>query len=217
MNRLFKYFSIFGILLVFAAYFFRLFEVNGYVKAISALTDPSNYLLVMGKIYKIDYFFIALIMVSCLVSFILMNKDKKMPLYSVSIIPIGVAILERLYFVVASSIVAKRTMDSNISIVGIVNIVILALGLLSVINSILVERFLANKHLSFAFSMFGVASITASTLISVYASIVNKASIHFILYAIFFLLAVILIAIELILRTHQNKKEDASDAPSIEA
>lgn len=217
MNRLFKYFSIFGILLVFAAYFFRLFEVNGYVKAISALTDPSNYLLVMGKIYKIDYFFIALIMVSCLVSFILMNKDKKMPLYSVSIIPIGVAILERLYFVVASSIVAKRTMDSNISIVGIVNIVILALGLLSVINSILVERFLANKHLSFAFSMFGVASITASTLISVYASIVNKASIHFILYAIFFLLAAILIAIELILRTHQNKKEDASDAPSIEA
>lgn len=217
MNRLFKYFSIFGILLVFAAYFFRLFEVNGYVKAISALTDPSNYLLVMGKIYKIDYFFIALIMVSCLVSFILMNKDKKMPLYSVSIIPIGVAILERLYFIVASSIVAKRTMDSDISIVGIVNIVILALGLLSVVNSILVERFLSNKQLSFAFSMFGVASITASTLISVYASIINKASIHFILYAIFFLLAVILIAIELILRTHQNKKEDAVDAPSNEA
>ena len=217
MNRLFKYFSIFGILLVFAAYFFRLFEVNGYVKAISALTDPNNYLLVMGKIYKIDYFFIALIMVSCLVSFILMNKDKKMPLYSVSVIPIGVALLERLYFVVASSIVAKRTMDSDISIVGIVNIVILALGLLSVVNSILVERFLSNKQLSFAFSMFGVASITASTLISVYASIVNKASIHFILYAIFFLLAVILIAIELILRTHQNKKEDAFDAPSNEA
>lgn len=217
MNRLFKYFSIFGILLVFAAYFFRLFEVNSYVKAISALTDPSNYLLVMGKIYKIDYFFIALIMVSCLVSFILMNKDKKIPLYSVSIIPIGVAILERLYFVVASSIVAKRTMDSDISIVGIVNIVILALGLLSVVNSILIERFLKNKHLSFAFSLSGVASITASTLISVYASIINKASIHFILYAIFFLLAAILIAIELILRTRQNKKEDASDAPSIEA
>lgn len=217
MNRLFKYFSIFGILLVFAAYFFRLFEVNGYVKAISALTDPSNYLLVMGKIYKIDYFFIALIMVSCLVSFILMNKDKKMPLFSVSIIPIGVAILERLYFVVASSVVAKRTMDSDISIVGIVNIVILALGLLSVVISILVERFLANKHLSFAFSLAGVASITASTLISVYASIVNKASIHFILYAIFFLLAVILIVVELILRTHQNKKEDASNAPSNEA
>ena len=217
MNRLFKYFSIFGILLVFAAYFFRLFEVNGYVKAISALTDPSNYLLVMGKIYKIDYFFIALIMVSCLVSFILMNKDKKMPLFSVSIIPIGVAILERLYFVVASAITAKRTMDSDISIVGIVNIVILALGLLSIVNSILVERFLANKHLSFAFSMSSVASITASTLISVYASIINKASIHFILYAIFFLLAAILIAIELILRTHQNKKEDASDAPSNEA
>lgn len=217
MNRLFKYFSIFGILLVFAAYFFRLFEVNGYVKAISALTDPSSYLLVMGKIYKIDYFFIALIMVPCLVSFILMNKDKKMPLFSVSIIPIGVAILERLYFVVASSIVAKRTMNSDISIVGIVNIVILALGLLSVVNSILVERFLANKHLSFAFSLAGVASITASTLISVYAAIINKASIHFILYAIFFLLAVILIAIELILRTHQNKKEDASNAPSNEA
>ena len=34
MNRLFKYFSVFGVLLVFAAYFFRLFEVNGYVKAI---------------------------------------------------------------------------------------------------------------------------------------------------------------------------------------
>lgn len=217
MNRLFKYFSIFGILLVFAAYFFRLFEVNGYVKAITASTDPTNYSLVMGKIYKIDYFFIALIMVSCLVSFILMNKDKKMPLFSVSIIPIGVAILERLYFVVASSIVAKRTMDSDISIVGIVNIVILALGLLSVVNSILVEKFLANKHLSFAFFLSSVASITASTLISVYASIVNKASIHFILYAIFFLLAVILIAIELILRTYQNKKEDASDAPSNEA
>jgi len=146
-----------------------------------------------------------------------MNKDKKMPLFSVSIIPIGVAILERLYFVVASSIVAKRTMDSDISIVGIVNIVILALGLLSIVNSILVERFLQNKQLSFAFSMFGVASITASTLISVYASIVNKASIHFILYAIFFLLAVILIAIELILRTHQNKKEDAVDTPSNKA
>lgn len=216
MNRLFKYFSIFGILLVFAAYFFRLFEVNGFVRYISQQEDPSVYLKTMGIIYKIDYFFIALIMVSCLVSFILMNKDKKMPLFSVSIIPIGVAILERLYFVVASSIVAKRTMGSDISIVGIVNIVMLALGLLSVVNSILVERFLANKHLSFAFSLFGVASITASTLISVYASIVNKASIHFILYAIFFLLAVILIAIELILRI-QNKKEDAVNAPSNEA
>ena len=146
-----------------------------------------------------------------------MNKDKKMPLFSVSIIPIGVAILERLYFVVANAIVAKTTMDSDISIVGIVNIVILALGLLSVVNSILVERFLQNKQLSFAFSMFGVASITASTLISVYASIINKATVHFILYAIFFLLAVILIAIELILRTHQNKKEDAVDTPSNEA
>lgn len=210
MNRLFKYFSIFGILLVFAAYFFRLFEVNGYVKAISALTDPSNYLLVMGKIYKIDYFFIALIMVSCLVSFILMNKDKKMPLFSVSIIPIGVAILERLYFVVASSIVAKKTMDSDISIVGIVNIVILALGLLSVVNSILIERFLKNKQLSFAFSMSSVASITASTLISVYASIVNKASIHFILYAIFFLLAVVLLVIEFILRFKNNPIEETA-------
>lgn len=217
MNRLFKYFSIFGILLVFAAYFFRLFEVNGYVKAISALTDPSNYLLVMGKIYKIDYFFIALIMVSCLVSFILMNKDKKMPLFSVSLIPIGMSIIERLYFVISSNAVAKATEGSNISIVSIVNIVILALGLLSIVNSILVERFLDNKPLSLAFSLFSVASITASTLISVYASIINKASIHFILYAIFFLLAVILITIELILRTHQNKKEDASDAPSNEA
>lgn len=217
MNRLFKYFSIFGILLVFAAYFFRLFEVNGYVKAISALTDPSNYLLVMGKIYKIDYFFIALIMVSCLVSFILMNKDKKMPLFSVSLIPIGMSIIERLYFVISSNAVAKATEGSNISIVSIVNIVILALGLLSIVNSILVERFLDNKPLSLAFSLFSVASITASTLISVYASIINKASIHFILYAIFFLLAAILITIELILRTHQNKKEDASDAPSNEA
>lgn len=217
MNRLFKYFSIFGILLVFAAYFFRLFEVNGFVKAVSVVENPDAFYKYMGIIYKIDYFFIALIMVSCLVSFISMNKDKKMPLFSVSIIPIGVAILERLYFVVASSIVAKRTMDSDISIVGIVNIVILALGLLSIVNSILVERFLANKHLGFAFSMFGVASITASTLISVYASIVNKASIHFILYAIFFLLAVVLLVIELILRIHQNKKEDAVDAPSNEA
>ena len=217
MNRLFKYFSIFGILLVFAAYFFRLFEVNGFVRYISQQEDPSVYLKTMGIIYKIDYFFIALIMASCLVSFTLMNKDKKMPLFSVSIIPIGVAILERLYFVVASSIVAKKTMDSDITIVGIVNFVILALGLLSVVNSILVERFLANKHLSFAFSLSSVASITASTLISVYASIINIASIHFILYAIFFLLAAILIAIELILRTHQNKKEDAVDAPSNEA
>ena len=203
---------------MFAAYFFRLFdEVNGFVRYISQQEDPSVYLKTMGIIYKIDYFFIALIMVSCLVSFILMNKDKKMPLFSVSIIPIGVAILERLYFVVTSSIVAKTTMDSDISIVGIVNIVILALGLLSIVNSILVERFLANKQLSFAFSMFGIASITASTLISVYASIINKATVHFILYAIFFLLAAILIAIELILRTHQNKKEDASNAPSNEA
>ncbi len=191
----------------------RLFK---FVKAIAALTDPSDYFLAMGKIYKIDYFFIALIMVSCLVSFILMNKDKKMPLFSVSIIPIGVAIIERLYFIISSSVVAKKTMESNISIVNIINIVILAIGLLSIVNSILVERFLDNKQLSFIFSIFSIASITASTLISVYASIINKASIHFILYAIFFLLAVIFIAIELILRI-RNKKEDASDAPSIEA
>ena len=210
MNRLFKYFSIFGILLVFAAYFFRLFEVNGFVRYISQQEDPSVYLKTMGIIYKIDYFFIALIMVSCLVSFILMNKDKKMPLFSVSIIPIGVAILERLYFVSGSAIVAKRTMDSNISIVSIVNIVILALGLLSIINSILVERFLENKQLSFAFSMFGVLSITASTLISVYASIINKATIHFILYAIFFLLAVVLLVIEFILRFKNNPIEETT-------
>ena len=208
MNRLFKYFSIFGILLVFAAYFFRLFEVNGFVRYISQQEDPSVYLKTMRIIYKIDYFFIALIMVSCLVSFILMNKDKKMPLYSVSIIPIGVAILERLYFVSGSAIVAKRTMDSNISIVSIVNIVILALGLLSIINSILVERFLENKQLSFAFSMFGVLSITASTLIIVYASIINKATIHFFLYAIFFLLAVALLVIEFILRFKNNPIEE---------
>ena len=208
MNRLFKYFSIFGILLVFAAYFFRLFEVNGFVKAVSVVENPDAFYKYMGIIYKIDYFFIALIMVSCLVSFILMNKDKKMPLFSVSIIPIGVAILERLYFVVASSIVAKRTMDSDISIVGIVNIVILALGLFTLITSILVERFLENKQLSFAFSMFGVASITASTLISVYASIINKATVHFILYAIFFLLAVVLLVIEFILRFKNNLVEE---------
>ena len=62
---------------MFAAYFFRLFEVNGFVKAISVVEDPDAYYKAMGIIYKIDYFFIALIMVSCLVSFILMNKDKK--------------------------------------------------------------------------------------------------------------------------------------------
>ena len=149
-------------------------------------------------------------MVSCLVSFILMNKDKKMPLFSVSIIPIGVAILERLYFVSGSAIVAKRTMDSNITIVSIVNIVILALGLLSIINSILVERFLENKQLGFAFSLFGVLSITTSTLISVYASIINKATIHFILYAIFFLLAIILLVIEFILRFKNNQVEETA-------
>lgn len=206
MNRLFKYFSIFGILLVFAAYFFRLFEVNGYVKAINALTDPSNYFLALGKIYKIDYFFVALIMVSCLVSFILMNKEKKMPLFSVSLIPIGMSIIERLYFVISSNAVAKATEGSNISIVSIVNIVILALGLLSVVNSILVMRFLDNKPLPVAFSLFSVASITASSLISIYAAIIGKASIHFIIFTIFFLLAVVLFVIEFILK-FRNKIE----------
>lgn len=206
MNRLFKYFSIFGVLLVFAAYFFRLFEVNGYVKAINALTDPSNYFLALGKIYKIDYFFVALIMVSCLVSFILMNKEKKMPLFSVSLIPIGMSIIERLYFVISSNAVAKATEGSNISTVSIVNIVILALGLLSVVNSILVMRFLDNKPLPVAFSLFSVASITASTLISVYSAIIGKASIHFIIFTIFFLLAVVLFVIEFILK-FRNKIE----------
>ena len=200
MSRLFKYFSIFGILLVFGAYFFRLFEVNGFVKAINALTDPSSYFLALGKIYKIDYFFIALIMASCLVSFILMNKEKKMPLYSVSLIPIGMSIIERLYFVISSNAVSKATEGRNISIVSIVNIVILALGLLSIINSILVMRFLDNKPLPVAFSLFAVASITASSLINVYASIIGTASIHFILFSIFFLLALVLFVIEFILK-----------------
>ena len=200
MNRLFKYLSVFGVLLAFAAYFFRLFEVNGYVKAIASLTDPSSYFLALGKIYKIDYFFIALIMVSCLVSFILINKEQKMPLFSVSLLCIGLAILERIYLVTATSIAAKRTMDINISITNIVNIVVLALGLLSVVISILIERFLDNKPLSFAFSLFSIAAITASRLISVYAAIINGATVHFILFSIFFLLAIVLFVIEHILR-----------------
>ena len=212
MNRLFKYFSIFGILLVFSAYFFRLFEVNGYVKAINALPDPSNYFLALGKIYKIDYFFIALIMVSCLVSFILMNKEKKMPLFSVSLIPIGMSIIERLYFVISSNAVAKATEGSNISIVSIVNIVILALGLLSVVNSILVTRFLDNKPLPVAFSLFSVASITASTLISIYAAIIGKASVHFIIFSVFFLLALVLFIMEFILK-FKYKPEPVEESP----
>ena len=200
MNRLFKYLSVFGVLLAFAAYFFRLFEVNGYVKAIASLTDPSSYFLALGKIYKIDYFFIALIMVSCLVSFILINKEQKMPLFSVSLLCIGLAILERIYLVTATSIAAKRTMDINISITNIVNIVVLALGLLSVVISILIERFLDNKPLSFAFSLFSIAAITASSLISVYAAIINGATVHFILFSIFFLLAIVLFVMEFILR-----------------
>lgn len=200
MNRLFKYFSVFGVLLVFAAYFFRLFEVNGYVKAVASITDPSSYFLALGKIYKIDYFFIALIMVSCLVSFILINKEQKMPLFSVSLLCIGLAILERIYLVTATSIAIKRTMDINISITNIVNIVVLALGLLSVVISILIERFLDNKPLSFVFSIFSIASITASSLISVYAAIINGATIHFILFSIFFLLAIVLFVMEFILR-----------------
>lgn len=212
MNRLFKYFSIFGVLLVFAAYFFRLFEVNGYVKAINALTDPSNYFLALGKIYKIDYFFVALIMVSCLVSFILMNKEKKMPLFSVSLIPVGMSIIERLYFVISSNAVAKATEGSNISIVSIVNIVILALGLLSVVNSILVMRFLDNKPLPVAFSLFSVASIAASSLISIYASIIGKASVHFIIFSVFFLLALVLFVIEFILK-YRYKPEVVEESP----
>lgn len=200
MNRLFKYFSVFGVLLVFAAYFFRLFEVNGYVKAIASITDPSSYFIALGKIYKIDYFFIALIMVSCLVSFILINKEQKMPLFSVSLLCIGLAILERIYLVTATSIAAKRTMDINISITSIVNIVVLALGLMSVVISILIERFLDNKPLSFVFSIFSIASITASSLISVYAAIINGATVHFILFTIFFLLAIVLFVMEFILR-----------------
>ena len=213
MSRLFKYFSIFGILLLFGAYFFRLFEVNGFVKVVASIEDPDAYYQGMAIIYKVDYFFIALIMVSCLASFILMNKEKKMPLYSVSIIPIGVALLERLYFVTASCIVAKRTLDSDISIVGILNIVILALGLLAVVNSILVMRFLENKPLTLAFSLFSIGAITASSLINVYASIIGKASIHFILFTIFFLLGIVLLVIEFILR-YRNIKEDVVETPS---
>ena len=214
MNRLFKYFSIFGVLLVFAAYFFRLFEVNGFVKAISAVEDPDAYYKAMGIIYKIDYFFIALIMVSCLVSFILMNKDKKIPLYSVSIISIGVAIIERLYFVISSNVVSYKTLGSNISIVSIINIVILALGLLATLCSILIEKYMTNKMLSFAISSLSLASITASTLINVYAAIINKASIHFILFAIFFLLAIVLFVVEFILRV--KNKPVVEEATSIE-
>ena len=209
MNRLFKYFSIFGILLVFSAYFFRLFEVNGFVKAIGALENPEPYYSSMGIIYKIDYFFIALIMVSCLVSYILMNKgNTKDYLYSVSLLPVGVALLERIYFVSASCAVAKKTMGQNISIVNIVNIVILSLGLLSIIISILAKKFMANNQLSLAFSLFSIASIMGSTGISVYASIVNKASIHFILYAIFFLLALVLFIIEFILKFNYKPVEE---------
>ena len=209
MNRLFKYFSVFGVLLVFAAYFFRLFEVNGYVKAVASLTDPSSYFLALGRIYKIDYFFIALIMVSCLVSFILINKEQKMPLFSVSLLCIGLAILERIYLVTATSIAIKRTMDVNISITNIVNIVVLALGLLSVVISILIERFLDNKLLSFVFSIFSIASITASSLISVYAAIINGATIHFILFSIFFLLAIVLFVMEFILRFKSKVEPEA--------
>ncbi len=209
MNRLFKYFSVFGVLLVFAAYFFRLFEVNGYVKAVASLTDPSSYFLALGKIYKIDYFFIALIMVSCLVSFILINKEQKMPLFSVSLLCIGLAILERIYLVTATSIAIKRTMDVNISITNIVNIVVLALGLMSIVISILIERFLDNKPLSFVFSIFSIASITASSLISVYAAIVNGATVHFILFSIFFLLAIVLFVMEFILRFKAKVKPEA--------
>ena len=209
MNRLFKYFSIFGILLVFSAYFFRLFEVNGFVKAIASIENPEPYYSSMGIIYKIDYFFIALIMVSCLVSYILMNKGTtKDYLYSVSLLPIGVALLERIYFVSASCLVAKKTLGQNISIVNIVNIVILSLGLLSVVNSILVKKFMANNQLSLAFSLFSVVSIMGSAGISVYASIVNKASIHFILYAIFFLLALVLFIIEFILKFNYKPVEE---------
>ena len=205
MNRLFKYFSIFGILLVFAAYFFRLFEVNGFVKAIAAIESPSRYYQTMGIIYKIDYFFIALIMVSCLVSFILMNKEnKKTPLFSVSLIPLAVAILEKIYIVSASNIVLKNTMGQNISIVNIVNIVILSLGLLSIINSILVKKFMNDRPLFFAFSMFSIASMLGSTFISVYIAAVGTASVHFIIYTVFILLALGLFITEFILK-YRNK------------
>lgn len=214
MNRLFKYFSIFGILLVFAAYFFRLFEVNGYVKAIAALTDPSDRFLALGKMYKIDYFFIALIMASCLVSLILMNSNKKLPLFSVSLIPVGAALLEKIFIVTATSIIAKRTEDINISIANIVNIVILALGLFTLIISILVERFLDNKPLSFVLSLSSLASITASSLISVYAAIIGSATIHFILFSIFFLSAVILFVLEFIFKARNKKVEAEQVTPT---
>ena len=106
---------------------------------------------------------------------------------------------------------AKRTLDSDISIVSILNIVILALGLLAVVNSILVMRFLENKPLTLAFSLFSIAAITASSLINVYASIIGKASIHFILFSIFFLLGIVLFVIEFILKyryTPEVKEEE---------
>ncbi len=205
MNRLFKYFSIFGILLVFSAYFFRLFEVNGFVKAIAAIESPSRYYQAMGIVYKVDYFFIALIMVSCLASFILMNKENTGTLlYSVSLIPLGVAILEKIYIVSASNIVLKNTMGQNISIVNIVNIVILALGLLSIISSILVKRFMNDRPLFFAFSIFSIASLLGSTFISIYTAAVGTASVHFIIYTVFILLALGLFITEFILK-HKEK------------
>lgn len=199
---------------MFAAYFFRLFEVNGYVKAIVALTDPSARFLALGKIYRIDYFFIALIMVSCLVSLILMNSNKKLPLFSVSLLPIGTALLEKIFIVTATSIIAKRTEDINISMANIINIIILALGLFALITSILVERFLDNKPVVIAFSIFSLGSITASSLISVYAAIIGSASIHFILFSIFFLLAVILFALEFIFRARNKKVEVEQVTPT---
>ena len=132
-----------------------------------------------------------------------------MPLFSVSLLCIGLAILERIYLVTATSIAIKRTMDINISITNIVNIVVLALGLLSVVISILIERFLDNKPLSFVFSILSIASITASSLISVYAAIINGATIHFILFSIFFLLAIVLFVMEFILRFKAKVEPEA--------
>ena len=68
--------------------------------------------------------------------------------------------------------------------------------------------------LSFAISSLSLASITASTLINVYAAIINKASVHFILFAIFFLLAIVLFVVEFILRV--KNKPVVEEATSIE-
>ena len=201
MNRLFKYFSVFGILLVFAAYFFRLFEVNGYVKAVNAISDPDIYFLTLGKIYKIDYFFIALIMVSCLVSFILINRDnKKIPLHSISLIPISMAIIEKIYITLSVSVIGSVLEGNQISTINIVNVVILGIALLGVIASVLVKKYLDNKLVLLILSLSIIALVISSSLINIYVAFLLKASVHFISYSVFYLLGCALFILEFISR-----------------